>query len=172
MKKIILLGYMGSGKSTVGKLLSKSIGYNSLDLDKVIETDQGLAISEIFEKHGELYFRKLEHQVLKEILKTDDDAIISLGGGTPCYSNNMELFKDKNIITIYLSCSVDELFARLNFNKSKRPLIANMSDNELKEYIGKHLFERSVFYNQAQITINSNGKSREDIVGEIRNKLF
>ncbi len=172
MKKIILLGYMGSGKSTVGKLLSKSIGYNSLDLDKVIETDQGLAIREIFEKHGELYFRKLEHQVLKEILKTDDDAIISLGGGTPCYSNNMELFKDKNIITIYLSCSVDELFARLNFNKSKRPLIANMSDNELKEYIGKHLFERSVFYNQAQITINSNGKSREDIVGEIRNKLF
>lgn len=172
MKKIILLGYMGSGKSTVGKLLSKSIGYNSLDLDNVIETDQGLAISEIFEKHGELYFRKLEHQVLKEILKTDDDAIISLGGGTPCYSNNMELFKDKNIITIYLSCSVDELFARLNFNKSKRPLIANMSDNELKEYIGKHLFERSVFYNQAQITINSNGKSREDIVGEIRNKLF
>jgi shikimate kinase len=138
----------------------------------VIETDQGLAIREIFEKHGELYFRKLEHQVLKEILKTDDDAIISLGGGTPCYSNNMELFKDKNIITIYLSCSVDELFARLNFNKSKRPLIANMSDNELKEYIGKHLFERSVFYNQAQITINSNGKSREDIVGEIRNKLF
>ena len=172
MKKIILLGYMGSGKSTVGKLLSKSIGYNSLDLDKVIETAQGLSVSKIFEKHGELYFRKLEHQILKEILRTEDGAIISLGGGTPCYSNNMELFKDKNIITIYLSCSVDELFARLNFNKSKRPLIASMSDAELKEYIAKHLFERSVFYNQAQIKINCSGKTRENIVDEIRKNLL
>ena len=172
MKKIILLGYMGSGKSTVGKLLSKTIDYKILDLDKVIETEQGLSISEIFEQHGEVYFRKLEHQILKEILKIEDNCIISLGGGTPCYANNMELLKNENIITIYLNCSVDELFERLNFNKSKRPLIANMDEAELKEYIAKHLFERSYYYNQAQIKINTNNKTRIEIVEEISKRLF
>lgn len=172
MKKIILLGYMGSGKSTVGKLLSKSINYNSLDLDKLIETEQGLSINKIFNQHGELYFRKLEHQILIETLKRDDNCIISLGGGTPCYSNNMELFNNENTITIYLNCSVDELFERLNYNKSKRPLIANMDDTELKEYIAKHLFERSFYYNQAQFKIDTNGKTRLEIVEEIRKILF
>ncbi len=172
MKKIILLGYMGSGKSTVGKLLSKTIDYNSLDLDKVIEKQAGLSISEIFHQKGEIYFRKLEHQTLKEILKTDDNSIISLGGGTPCYANNMELFKQQNTITIYLNCTADELFDRLNFNKSKRPLIANMNAAALKEYIAKHLFERSFYYNQAQIKIDTNNKTKSEIVEEIKKRLF
>lgn len=172
MKKIILLGYMGSGKSTVGRLLSKSINYKSLDLDKLIENEQGLSINNIFKQHGELYFRKLEHQILKETLNTNGNYIISLGGGTPCYANNMELFKDENIITIYLNSSVNELFERLSLNKSKRPLIASMNDFELKEFIAKHLFERSFYYNQAKVKIDTNGKTRLEIVEEIKNKLF
>lgn len=172
MNKIILLGYMGSGKSTVGKLLSKSINYKSLDLDKLIENKENLSINNIFKEHGELYFRKLEHQILKETLKTNDNLIISLGGGTPCYANNMELFKDENIISIYLSSSVNELFERLKFNKSKRPLIANLNDDELKEFIAKHLFERSFYYNQSKVKIDTDGKTRLEIVEEIKNKLF
>lgn len=172
MKKIILLGYMGSGKSTVGKLLSKSIYYECLDLDKLIEKDQNLTINKIFKQHGEIYFRKLEHQILKETLLIEENCIISLGGGTPCYANNMELFNDNNIITIYLNCSVNGLFERLNENKSKRPLIADMNETELKEFIAKHLFERSFFYNQAKFKIDTENKTRFDIIDEIKSILF
>ena len=172
MKKIILLGYMGSGKSTVGKLLSNGINYNFLDLDQLIEKEKNMSINKIFEQHGEVYFRKLEHKILKNTLLKDENCIKNLGGGTPCYANNMELFKDNNIFTIYLNCSVNGLFERLNQNKSKRPLIANMDNNELQEFIAKHLFERSFFYNQAKFKIHTENKTKLEIVEEIKKILF
>ena len=167
MKKIILLGYMGCGKSTIANELAERIHIPFVDLDKKIEEKENLSISSIFEKHGEIYFRKLEHQVFTELLNSPEILIIGLGGGTPCYANNHELLKEEGIISIYLRASIDTLFDRLSPNKSKRPLIANKNDSEMKEFIAMHLFERSFYYNQAQYKVTVDDKSIDSVVDDI-----
>ena len=167
MKKIILLGYMGCGKSTIANELAKRIHIPFVDLDKKIEEKENLSISSIFEKHGEIYFRKLEHQVFTELLNSPEILIIGLGGGTPCYANNHELLKEEGVISIYLRASIDTLFDRLSPNKSKRPLIANKNDSEIKEFIAMHLFERSFYYNQAQYKVTVDDKSIDSVVDDI-----
>lgn len=167
MTKIILLGYMGCGKSTIANRLSKITGIPFVDLDKSIEQRANLSINEIFLTHGEIYFRKLEREVFIELLQTPENVIIGLGGGTPCYANNHELLKGKNIVSIYLKASVDTLFERLVSNKSKRPLIAAKTDDELKEFIAKHLFDRSYYYNQAQHKLTIDGKSKDETTQDI-----
>jgi shikimate kinase len=167
MKKIILLGYMGCGKSTIANKLSKIIEIPFVDLDKKIEEKVNLSINAIFEKHGEIYFRKLEHEVFVELLNSPEPMIIGLGGGTPCYANNHELLKGENVVSIYLKASIDTLFNRLSANKSKRPLIANKNDEEMKEFIAMHLFERSFYYNQAQYKVNVDGKTIDEVVLDI-----
>ena len=167
MKKIILLGYMGCGKSTIGNELAERIHIPFVDLDKKIEEKENLSISSIFEKHGEIYFRKLEHQVFTELLNSPEILIIGLGGGTPCYANNHELLKEEGVISIYLRASIDTLFDRLSPNKSKRPLIANKNDSEMKEFIAMHLFERSFYYNHAQYKVTVDSKSIDSVVDDI-----
>lgn len=167
MRKIILLGYMGCGKSTISNRLSKSTGIPSVDLDKIIEERTNLSINEIFEQRGEIYFRKLEHEVFVELLNSPENLIIGLGGGTPCYANNHELLKGENIFSIYLRASVETLFDRLVSNKSKRPIIANKSDDEMKEFIAKHLFDRSFYYNQAMHKVNIDGKTKDETTLDI-----
>ncbi|WP_366187406.1 shikimate kinase [Flavobacterium ovatum] len=154
MSKIILLGYMGSGKSTIAKSLSKIKQLPFVDLDNYIEEKAKMTIKNIFETKGEIYFRKLEHQCFLELLDNDQDYIIGLGGGTPCYANNHELLIGEGRISIYLKASIDTLFNRLVLEKSQRPLIADKTDEEMKEFIAIHLFERSYFYNQAQYTVS------------------
>jgi len=171
MNKIILLGYMGSGKSTIAKLLAEKTGFPFLDLDKMIETQELLSVREIFEQKGEIYFRKAEHTLLKELVASTDQFVLSLGGGTPCYANNHELLNGEGIISVYLKASVAELYQRLGRNRFRRPLIAAMADDELKEFIAKHLFERSFFYNKASNTIVVDGQSADDVVSEIRSLL-
>lgn len=168
MKKIILLGYMGSGKSTIADSLSKLIEIPFIDLDHYIEENQGFTVKNIFENQGEIFFRKLEHQLFKELINKPESLIIGLGGGTPCYANNHQLMNGENTISIYLKGSIETLFNRLSIEKSKRPLIANMSDDEMKEFIAVHLFERSFFYNQAKYTVSVDNKSIEQIVDEIK----
>ena len=167
MQKIILVGYMAVGKTTIAQLLSEKIDYRTLDLDKLIENKIGLSINQIFEQKGEIYFRKVEHELFKEILDSDEKLIISAGGGTPCYANNHLLLNGKNSISIYLKASVDTILERLITSKNKRPLVTNKSDEELKEFVAKHLFERSYFYNQATFKVLIDDKRREDIVNEI-----
>ena len=167
MRKIILLGYMGCGKSTIANRLSKSTNIPYVDLDKSIEERTNLSINEIFEQLGEIYFRKLEHEIFVELLNSPQNLIIGLGGGTPCYANNHELLKGDNIISIYLKASLETLFERLVSNKSKRPLIAEKSDEEMKEFIAKHLFDRSFYYNQAQYKVNIDGKTKEETTRDI-----
>ena len=167
MRKIILLGYMGCGKSTIANKLSKNIGISFVDLDKKIEEKVNLTINAIFEKHGEIYFRKLEHEVFIELLNSPEQLIIGLGGGTPCYANNHELLKADNVVSIYLKASIETLFKRLSTNKSKRPLIANKSDEEMKEFIAMHLFERSFYYNQAQYKVVVDDKTIDQTVLDI-----
>lgn len=167
MKKIVLLGYMGCGKSTIAQNLSKITNIPFLDLDKIIEERAKMSINEIFEKHGEIYFRKLEHEIFVELLQSSENNIIGLGGGTPCYANNHELLKGENVASIYLKASIDTLYNRLVYNKSKRPLIANMNEEEMKEFIAKHLFDRSFYYNQAQHKVVVDDRSVEETVQDI-----
>lgn len=171
MKKIILLGYMGSGKSTIANSLSEMIEIPFVDLDYYIEKKAQSSIKTIFEKQGEIYFRKLEHEAFLELLNNSKDLIIGLGGGTPCYANNHELLKGENRTSIYLKASIDTLFNRLVLEKSKRPLIASKTDEEMKEFIAIHLFERSYYYNHAQHTVSVDNQSIEQIVNEIKQVL-
>ena len=162
---IILLGYMASGKSTIGRLLASSINFEFIDLDDYIESEEGVSVSEIFETKGEIYFRKVEHNYLKEILSRKNKFVLSLGGGTPCYASNMELIKSSGkTISFYLKASIKELVARLMKEKEQRPLVARFSkEEELTEFIGKHLFERNHFYNQSDFQILIDGKSKEKV---------
>lgn len=171
--KIFLTGYMGSGKSYLGKLLAKQLNYDFIDLDDHIEVLEGRSINEIFEERGELYFRKLETQVLKDVLEEPANLIISLGGGTPCYGNNLDLIKDaNNTKTVYIKASVQLLLDRLFAEKMHRPVISHLETKELlEEFIRKHLFERAFYYNQADIIVSVDNNPVEDILSEITEKL-
>jgi shikimate kinase len=167
MKKIILLGYMGCGKSTIAQNLSKITNIPFLDLDNCIEKKTNLSIKEIFEKHGEIYFRKLEHEMFLELLQSSENSIIGLGGGTPCYANNHLLLQKEDVTSIYLKASIETLYNRLVYNKSKRPLIADMNEEEMKEFIAKHLFDRSFYYNHAQHKVVVDNKTVDETVDDI-----
>jgi shikimate kinase len=166
MGKIVLLGYMGSGKSTIAWGLSKVLHVQFVDLDEYIEEKMNLSVSALFEQRGEIYFRKIEHESFVELLSSQESMIISLGGGTPCYANNHELLKE-GVISIYLKASIDTLFARLSYNKSKRPLIADKTNEEMKEFIAMHVFERSFYYNQAKHKVIVDDKSIEETINDI-----
>jgi len=167
MEKIVLLGYMGCGKSTIANRLSKTINIPFVDLDQYIEKETKLSISAIFAQHGEIYFRKIEHELFVSLLSSQESMIIGLGGGTPCYANNHLLLKQDGVTSIYLKASIETLFARLSFNKSKRPLIAEKTNEEMKEFIAMHVFERSFYYNQAKHTVVVDDKSVEETINDI-----
>ncbi len=166
--KIVLLGYMGSGKTSVGKKLAVATGLPFIDSDAYIEEKSKKTISEIFNKKGESFFRMEEHKFLKELLEKQNDFILSLGGGTPCYADNMRLINNYgNCISIYLRTSISTLVDRLQTQKDTRPLIARL-DEELHEFIGKHLFERSFFYEKAQQKIVTDNKTPKELIYEIQ----
>lgn len=167
--KIILLGYMGSGKTTIGKELASKLYVPFFDLDHYIEQKEGNSIADIFKNKGEIYFRKIEHKYLKEFLAEKDNYILSLGGGTPCYAGNMDvILAESDVRSIYLQANIPTLKERISRNKTKRPLVASLSDEKLTEFIAKHLFERRDFYEKAQHTIAVNNKDIENIVADIR----
>ena len=167
--KIILLGYMGSGKTTIGIQLARKLFLNFTDLDDFIEEKEQQTIKEIFKQKGEIYFRKIEHKYLKQFINENESYVLSLGGGTPCYAGNLDLIlKNKKSLSFYLRGSIPTLFKRLSENKFKRPLISDLSDDQLTEYIAKHLFERSLFYDKATHKISIDNKEIQEIVTEIR----
>lgn len=167
MRKIILVGYMAVGKTTIAELVSNETSIEWVDLDKLIEKEANLSISDIFKEKGEIYFRKVEHAIFKELVLNSKNIIISTGGGTPCYANSHLLLNGENIMSIYLKGSIETIYERLRSEKQQRPLVATQSEDELKEFVAKHLFERSYFYNQATHTISIDGKTPQEIVDEI-----
>lgn len=171
MIKIVLLGYMGSGKSTIAHLLSEKTQIEAFDLDEIIEERAGLSIKNIFEQKGEVFFRKLENQIFKEFISSEKDMILSLGGGTPCYANNHELLNGDGVVSFYLKASIETLYGRLLSVRDNRPLIAEQEEEEMKEYIAKHLFDRSYYYNQATHIVSVDGKSPEEVSAEIKRIL-
>jgi len=164
--KFVFIGYMASGKSIVANTLSGVLGIMHIDLDAYIESKEKKSISEIFESKGEIYFRLIESSYLRELLSSNKKFILSVGGGTPCYANNMELIK-LYATSFYLKASITTIYERLLHEKAKRPLVSNISNTDLKEFIAKHLFERNPFYNLADYTIVVVDKSVGDIVTEI-----
>ena len=163
---ISLVGYMGSGKSHVSKVLSTQLGLKLIDLDHQISIRNNMSISEIFEKRGEIYFRKIEREILENILGTEKNAILSVGGGTPVYYDNMDLI-NKNSESIFLRTTVPTLAKRVSIQKFKRPLIANIPEEDLHEFIAKHLFERNFYYGKAKYSISTDDKAVEEIATEI-----
>ncbi len=170
---VVLLGYMGCGKSTVGQILAEKLEFSFLDLDDYIEQNQQATISEIFDSKGEIFFRKLEAEAVKQLSKDSDSLVLALGGGTPCYSDTMQfLVNHPNVKTVFLNLSIKKLSERLINEKAKRPLIANLNDEDISEFIAKHLFERSFYYNQAEIGIQTDSLSTDEIIATIQSKLF
>lgn len=170
---IVLIGYMGSGKSSIGKKLSRKLRCNLIDLDDFIVEKEKASVKEIFDTKGEIYFRKKEEEYLKELLTLQKDTILSLGGGTPCFGDNMQyVLESKNTKSIYLKSSVKSLADKLILKKSKRPLIANIQTKEaLAEFIGKHLFERSPYYSKAAHQVVTDHKTKKEVVLEILSLL-
>ncbi|VAV84271.1 Shikimate kinase I [hydrothermal vent metagenome] len=171
---VVLIGYMASGKSTIGRVLAKKLDYNFIDLDDYIEATEKESISDIFETSGEIYFRKRETQYLNEIIANKNNIVLALGGGTPCYGNNMEtVLNSEHVTSIYLKTTIASIVERLETEKDKRPLVSHLNTtNELSEFVGKHLFERVQFYSKAKYIVDTNNKNIEEIIEEIIFNLF
>lgn len=162
---------MASGKTTIGKMLSESLQLPFYDLDFIIEQEFKATINEIFEQKGELFFRKKEREVLEAFLNNTNNYVLALGGGTPCYYDNFNLYQKADIKSFYLKTSVTSLSERLKTQKDTRPIIANLNDEDLNEFVAKHLFERNYFYNQVQTIITVDNKNEQEIALEIISKL-
>ena len=164
---------MGAGKSVIGKSLSKSINYEFYDLDNFIELGEKKKISEIFNDHNEVYFRNLENKYLRALSQKKEKKVISLGGGTPCFETNIEIIANTpDSLTIYLKASLSSLTKRLKDGKTKRPIISHIkSDNDLKDFINKHLFERSFYYEKADIKISTDDLEINQIIKLIKGVL-
>lgn len=144
---------MGSGKSTTGKLIAEKLGYPFADLDSLIESDAGKSIESIFASEGEQAFRIMEREMLEKVLSFSD-AVVAVGGGAPCYRDNMELM-NRSGRTIYLKMSVEGLVNRLDQNGEKRPLISGMMGEELEKYVRDLLKGREKYYSKAHHTVNA-----------------
>lgn len=150
---VFLTGFMGSGKTTAGKVLAPLLKTRFFDLDEYLEKKEGRDIPTIFEEDGEETFRKLETNYLKDLLKLKDPHIISLGGGTVCFNNNLDAIK-KNGTLVYIELPVPVLAERIQESKTTRPLLKSLPSVELIKNIEEILSERKKFYEQAHIIIN------------------
>jgi shikimate kinase len=164
--KIVLIGFMGSGKTVFGKKLAQYLNLNFVDLDLHIEQKYKMTIPSIFTNFDESVFRNLESIEIKQIL-SEDNLILSCGGGTPCFNNNMDLINNYGI-SIYLELNEKALADRLSKSKSKRPIINNLNIEELIIKITELLKSRDKFYRQAKITVSSINIKLEEVVNLIK----
>lgn len=166
--KLYLLGFMGAGKSYWGKQLSEHLNLPYFDLDEVIVEREGMPVADIFAEKGESYFRQREEALLKELTADHDTFLIACGGGTPCFSDSMD-FMNENGLTVWLNPSIPVIVERLQRKQAKRPLIQDLSKDELASYTEKKLMERQPFYEQSQIIINDDEISLDTFDKLIRN---
>lgn len=157
---------MGAGKTTLGKVIAKRMKLQFLDLDTLIVRSQGKSINQVFEDEGESGFRRIERKVLDDILESDN-YILACGGGTPCYKDNMDRMNSKGI-SLFLDVPEEELVKRLSGNKFHRPLLRELNDQELKEYIHKKLEGRLECYRKSKIWINPLATSVDTIIMSLR----
>ena len=147
MKRIILIGYMGAGKTTIGKALAKELGIPFYDLDWYIESRRRKTVPQLFAELGEEGFRKIEHNMLHEVAEFEN-VIISCGGGTPCFFDNMDYMNQQGEV-VYLRCAPEVLQKHLMMGKTERPLLKGKSPEELQNFIREQLEKREPFYTKA-----------------------
>jgi shikimate kinase len=165
---LYLIGFMGVGKTTIGKQIAAFNKVVFIDTDSQIEKETSKSIKEIFETDGEIAFRKLETDTIRSI---DRKAIIACGGGLPAHNNNIEYLKHKGTV-IFLKASTETLIKRLEKNKNKRPLISKLTNDKLLEFIRKILKEREETYKQADYTIETDNKTVKEVLREINSLLL
>jgi shikimate kinase len=161
--KIFIIGYMYSGKTTVGKQLAKKLHYDFLDTDTMFETQYNTSISDYFSEHGETAFRDAERKILEELKTYPNNVIISTGGGLPCFNNNIALMREMGIV-IYLEAPADMIYRRYERSLAYRPLLANLSKEESIRKIESHLVEREPFYKQANIILSAENVNFEALL--------
>jgi len=160
--RIVLVGFPGSGKTTIAKKLATRLHYEFVDSDSFFESKYHISIPDFFKKFGEEIFRKTEHLILEELL-LQNNVVISTGGGTPCFLGNMDLIKN-NSFSIYIKMSPLSLTDRLIHSKKNRPLIQNKTPEEIELYVNDTLKKRDPFYNQADRVIKGESIDLDQLV--------
>lgn len=168
-QKVILIGYMGSGKTTLGKKLSRELKVPFIDSDEQITIKFSKTISQIFTEEGEDAFRRKESDFIGTLMK-ESGFVLSTGGGMPCFNNNMEVLNRLGC-TIYLKNTSEALADRLMISKNERPLIQGMSKEELILFIDENIQKREIYYNQAQIILNPEEQGILNVYQRIKDKL-
>lgn len=169
MKRIFLIGYMGAGKTTVGRLLAQRMNLSFIDLDCYIENRYQKTVSRLFAEKGEEGFRKIEHSLLHEVAEFED-VLVSTGGGAPCFFDNMAFMKERGTV-VYLKVSVGELARRLELCKHTRPLLKDKTPEELQNFIAEALRQREAYYNQATILFNAEQMDDDTDVEKVAEEL-
>lgn len=169
--KLFLIGYMGCGKSSLGKKLAKRADYEFVDMDSIIEQREGAPVADIFHYAGEEYFRKTERAVIEELGETEGNYVISTGGGVPVWEDNMERMNTIGS-TVYLRRTAQQIASRLSpHGRQKRPKLRGLNDEELVEFMTKNMAEREPFYSKATHIIECASYSDEEIIEIILSKL-
>lgn len=164
---LFIIGFMGAGKTTLGKELAAFLEIPFIDLDACIVESQKRSIAEIFDAEGQDQFREIEHETLKSLIASStEDRIIATGGGAPCFHDNMKLMNESGI-TIYLRPPIAELVERLLPQKAHRPLIRDVPNDELKEFIGQFLAKREPYYLQAQLVYEEAKQTVEGLMNAL-----
>lgn len=152
MTRIILIGYMGAGKTTIGKALAQELGVPFYDLDWYIETRMRRTIKQIFDEKGEEGFRRIEHNMLHEVAEFEN-VVVSCGGGTPCFYDNID-YMNSQAQVVYLKASPEVLYEHLQMGRHVRPLLLGKSPDEVRTFIVEQLAQREAFYSKANYTLN------------------
>ena len=169
MTRIILIGYMGAGKTTIGKILAKDLGVPFYDLDWYIETRMRKKVKQIFDERGEEGFRIIERNMLHEVAEFED-VVVACGGGTPCFFDNMEYLVGQGDV-VYLRGTPDVLFRHLKMGKGVRPLLLGKNDEELLEYIKENVEKREEFYMKANHIVDIPCMEDEDKILDTTEKI-
>lgn len=167
MGKLFLVGYMGCGKSTIGRKLARALGCRFVDTDSLVEEREGATVYDIFRYEGEERFRQIEREVLEEVIAEESDVVISTGGGLPAWGDNMTRMNEVGR-TIYLKRSAENIASRLSpYGRQKRPRLRGLSDEELVAFMREDMVRREPCYSQAVQVIACEGKSDDEIIREI-----
>ncbi|HEV7781763.1 MAG TPA: shikimate kinase [Chitinophagaceae bacterium] len=164
--RIFLIGFMGSGKTHWGRLLSQKLGIPFFDLDEQVTEHAGKSIPEIFKSEGEEQFRLKEKDVLHIITESHESFVMACGGGSPCYFNNIEYMNQAGT-TVWINSPLDVLYNRLLGEKTKRPLIKELSDDQLKSFIYKKFADRKIYYEQADMVVDEEPVELDQLINKI-----
>lgn len=165
--KLFLIGYMGCGKSSLGRKVARRLGVRFVDTDSVIEEREGASISDIFQYEGEEYFRHLERSVIDEVADDADDVVVSTGGGLPVWKDNMETMNRVGT-TVYIRRSAEQIASRLSpYGRQKRPKLRGLSDEEIVDFMTRNMAEREPYYARALHVLDTDGVSDGELADRI-----